>query len=158
MGRAVDELSLLWTYEDGAQCPPCPSWDVGSNESAECTLEGRTPLPPLLLGPCLEDQNYLENDIIVCDFNAMPVLLRIINPRMPISTSFAKQMYSSLFMTTSMGHIWFLFFGCHRAWIVLPASLGWLERYIFCSWEITELSEYFPMPAILMSAKAEVRF
>ena len=71
-------------------------------------LEGSSPLPPLLLCLCSEDQKYLELDIITCCFYVASVLLGISDPRMLILTNFMEQMFSSLFITTSMVPMWFL--------------------------------------------------
>lgn len=71
-------------------------------------LEASSPLPPLLLYFCSEDQKYLKLDIIVCCFYVASVLLGISDPRMLILTNFMEQMFSSLFITTSMVPMWFL--------------------------------------------------
>lgn len=127
----------------------------------ECKLlESSLPLPPLLPLLLLKKVNqYLKRDIIARCFYAASVLLGISDPRMLILTSFVEQMFSSLSVTTSMVPMWFLhIFGCCWLWTFLPGWLEWLEHFIICSWGITELSEYFSMWVILMSAKAELRF
>ena len=75
----------------------------------ECKLlESSSPLPLLLLCLCSEDQKYLELDIIACHFYVASVLLGISDPRMLSLTNFVEQMFSSLFITTSMVCMWFL--------------------------------------------------
>ena len=97
--------SLLWTYGEWGTPPSHPPleqmWVVLSQ--LECMLlEGSTPLPPLLLCPCSEDQKCLERNITTCHFYATAMLLRILDPGIPIFTNFVKQIYSSLFINTSM--------------------------------------------------------
>lgn len=161
-GKIGDGLSLLWTYDERGTLPSHPPleqmWVVLSQ--LECTLlEGSTLLPPLLLCPCSEDQKCLERDITTCHFYATAMLLRILDPEY----QFSPTLWSRYILLYLLTHLWcpcdfYIFFGCSWAWTFLPGWLEWLEHFIICSWGITELSEYFPMWVILMSAKAEVRF
>ena len=90
---------------NGTQCPPIPSQALRASD--EMVSFWRTtylffhfsvPFPRRL------EVSQAGYYCVTC----LPMLLRIIDPTMPILTSFVKQMYSSLFITTSVVPMWFL--------------------------------------------------
>lgn len=104
-GWPLSSMNMWWMV------PSHPSheqkWVLLSQLECEL-LESSLPLPPLLLCFCSEDQQYLKRDIIARCFYVASVLLGISDPRMLILTNFVEQMFSSLFITTSMVPMWFL--------------------------------------------------
>lgn len=123
-GWSLSSVDIWGMGHNALPFPAAAVWVLMSPPDGKLS-EDSMPLPPLLLCPCPEDLGSLEDDITMCHLHAVSVVLRIIDPSMPLLTNFVKQMCSSLFVTTSLcPGDFYMFFPCHWAWTFLP---GWLQ-------------------------------